>query len=945
MTDEAEPEEPPPRRRLPRAALIGAGLAAFVGGVWLARLPLAEGLIRMGLGPAGAQTDFHLQSLDFSGVTARDLKIGAAAKPDVWAGRLRLDFDWSRGLPRIGAVSIADGGVRAGLSEDGISFGALSHLGPSKAATVRPELPDWAIHAANFHLVGETPFGVIDAPLAASGNLRRDFRAHAAFAAPRMVGPRGAAEGFAASFDAATVNGALNLTLDGAARRVSWRTPDGRPYTDLSGARAAAQAVLPVSLDSASAGLSLSADRAAWTGAAAVHALAAHLRATSGPLQPGFTIQSYDGAFDIASQAATIGGFSLTEFAAKGAIAGESKTAPSLSLASAHVRTGDYGLALGATKIAYELGDKGHVDLGGPATFNGPIAGVQLSDARTPLDLRISWGDGFAVTPQGCAPITAARAAAPGVTFTQARATLCPIEGVFAASDKAGALRGGFTIANLDWRGRMDGAERAPAHLKTGAIEGRLGGAKETTLAVTAAALAFAADYPGARRLTASAQSVTANVTIGKSWSVAGAIAGAAGEDTSLPGALSQFSARWRGAPRGDGAPVFHIENGRGRVTDGSAQPIYHPLIASGVTATLADNLLRATGALALAEKPATLGAFALTHDFATGAGEARATARDLTFSPKLQPYDVSEFARGLVDNVAGPIDADLHARWTPKQTTTDGRVSIKTIDLASSSLGPIQGLSGDVVIDDLVNLTTPPGQTLRVAQINPGIKVADGTIVFQLEKDQRIEIERAEWPFAEGTLAVAPTTIDLAGDETRLSLTLTDVDVAALTEALNINGLSATGRVHGAFPLVFTKTQGKLEHGRLEAEPGGGTISYTGSVPKNGGASDLAFDALRSFHYDNLSIDLNGDLDNELVTAINFTGVNREPINPGNSPLPVKVAGIPFKFNVTVRAPFMALANSIAGFADARRYLKDAQTNVSAETEDGAEAPAPAPK
>jgi hypothetical protein len=126
----------------------------------------------------------------------------------------------------------------------------------------------------------------------------------------------------------------------------------------------------------------------------------------------------------------------------------------------------------------------------------------------------------------------------------------------------------------------------------------------------------------------------------------------------------------------------------------------------------------------------------------------------------------------------------------------------------------------------------------------------------------------------------------------------------------------------------VFTKTRGRIEGGRLEAAPGGGTIAYK-SAASPGGAAGLAFDALRTFRYDNLSLELDGDLDGELVSAIKFEGVNREPVDPGSSIVPIRIVGIPFKFNVTVRAPFMSLAQSAAGLGDATRYIEEATAQV----------------
>ncbi len=89
--------------------------------------------------------------------------------------------------------------------------------------------------------------------------------------------------------------------------------------------------------------------------------------------------------------------------------------------------------------------------------------------------------------------------------------------------------------------------------------------------------------------------------------------------------------------------------------------------------------------------------------------------------------------------------------------------------------------------------------------------------------------------------------------------------------------------------------------------------------------AGRLAFDALRRLRYQTLALRLDGDLDGEIVTAIDFTGTNEVPLNAG-SRLPLRATGLPFKFGVTVRAPFGALLGTAASFSDARTVIRAAK-------------------
>ena len=294
--------------------------------------------------------------------------------------------------------------------------------------------------------------------------------------------------------------------------------------------------------------------------------------------------------------------------------------------------------------------------------------------------------------------------------------------------------------------------------------------------------------------------------------------------------------------------------------------------------------------------------------------------ADHLVFDEGLQPYEISELARGLVENVRGEASATAEARWAGDDFRVSGVFLPNGISLSSATIPQITNVSGEIAFDDLLLLTTPPGQTLTIGELNPGVSVANGRVRFQLLPEQQVRIENAEFDFAEGTLALAPTTITLGAEETRFNLTLSDVDMAALVDTLDMPDLAATGRVEGSFPVLLTSRTAFIENGELQAAPGGGEINYVGAAGDDvTGAARVAFDALRSFRYDDLRLTLNGDLSGEIVTSISFSGENTgRPVDltpiAGTPIGAVNARGVPFAFNVRVTAPFRALARTAAG-------------------------------
>jgi hypothetical protein len=199
----------------------------------------------------------------------------------------------------------------------------------------------------------------------------------------------------------------------------------------------------------------------------------------------------------------------------------------------------------------------------------------------------------------------------------------------------------------------------------------------------------------------------------------------------------------------------------------------------------------------------------------------------------------------------------------------------------------------------------------------------------------------------------VAPATVTLGSRETRLNLLLRDIDVALLLQHLKAPDLTATGRVEGEFPLLLTSTAALVEQGTLRAAIGGGTIAYVGRARVEArGIARIAFEALSSFRYDSLALELNGDLGGDVIAAIVFTGHNQAALNMTSATpaafIPVVGRpGIPFKFNVRITAPFRTLAQTAAGISDPAIHVRRALDPVLTPPPEPApvDPPAPSPR
>ncbi len=569
-------------------------------------------------------------------------------------------------------------------------------------------------------------------------------------------------------------------------------------------------------------------------------------------------------------------------------------------------------------------GDESGERLDGTIRVSGALGGGITATAlglpvafRRARDGRIAFGD-------RCLTIDWRALARDDVRLDGSSAQACPSGGAIALLDQR-RLSGGARLAALSLRGIAGGEAFAVA---SDVVQLDLAGDTEhprlrlepVTLLANLGARRFQAQVSGGLDVAAA----TGRLLVTK------AVAG--GGD--LPVRITDASAALAFAGK-----RVSVSAGTARVSDTLAPARFEPIRLAGVKAILdggvavidgSGSVAAIDGSGSVAAGSARLFDFGARHDLASGSGTATLKTGNLVFGPTLQPYQLTERLRGVIDNVAGTIDAEARFDWTKAGTTSRGTLRIEKLDLATAALGPVSGIDGTLVFDDLAALSTPPHQTLHVARINPGIIVDDGVVLFRLLGPDAVAIDSIRWPYAGGALILAPVTIAIGDTIRSFRLTAENLDAEQFLQRFEIKNLNVTGRFDGLLPLVFAGGRGRIVGGHLQARPGGGLVQYVGEIGgENIGASaKLAFDALRRLRYRNLGLDLDGDLDAELVTQLHFDGINEASTRIGGA-APIRATGLPFKFNVTVRAPFRALLGTAASFSDVRPLLRQPNEQV----------------
>jgi len=366
--------------------------------------------------------------------------------------------------------------------------------------------------------------------------------------------------------------------------------------------------------------------------------------------------------------------------------------------------------------------------------------------------------------------------------------------------------------------------------------------------------------------------------------------------------------------------------NGSLNLSDRNAQPRFYPLHGNDFAFTLSGDTIRAGGSLVHPGTGTRVTDVTIHHSLSTGSGQALLDVPGLTFGPGLQPDEITPLTEGVIALVTGTISGQGQIHWSGNgKVTSFGDFSTANLDLAAP-FGPVTGMRGTIHFDDLLGLTTPPGQVMTVQSINPGILVENGVIHFQLLPDQLVRIERGEWPFMGGRLILRETVLNFARPTAkRLTFEVVGLDAHTFVSSLGFKELDATGTFDGVLPMIFDENGGRIVGGRLDARPGGGSLAYNGVVNKAdlGTMGNIAFNALRDLRFKSMIIRLDGDLAGEFTTRLAIEGVGLGQTSTQKL-IRSLLSKIPLKLNVTITGPFRALIATAKSFNDPRTVIND---------------------
>ncbi len=214
--DEAQgaPQALPARGRRRRALLRAGGAAAAVialllGGLWIARKPVADQIIARTLRARGVQGSYEITRIGPRTQRLENLVLGDPARPDLTARRVEVDFGYSLFSVRVARVRAQGVRLSAAWRDGALDMGSLNKLMGEGGGEVT--LPDMVADLQDVRVRLATDGGDVGIALEGRGNLRAGFSGRLAAVAPRLTGGGCALERFAARAALASEGGRVHV--------------------------------------------------------------------------------------------------------------------------------------------------------------------------------------------------------------------------------------------------------------------------------------------------------------------------------------------------------------------------------------------------------------------------------------------------------------------------------------------------------------------------------------------------------------------------------------------------------------------------------------------------------------------------------------------------------------------------------------------------------------
>jgi len=304
-------------------------------------------------------------------------------------------------------------------------------------------------------------------------------------------------------------------------------------------------------------------------------------------------------------------------------------------------------------------------------------------------------------------------------------------------------------------------------------------------------------------------------------------------------------------------------------------------------------------------------------YDPASGNGSAEFHSEPITFAKNgLQPQALFPVLKGQLTSVTGDVGLNGNLAWKDGDLTSSGDLTVSNLGLATF-IASMTGLNASINFDSLYPLSTPPGQKITVAELNPGIPIMDGAVQFQIKPGGDYVIEHMSWPWAGGRLYADDVHVRSGKNRYMLPIRMENVDLAKLVSLFDLKDLDISSTVGGELPIVIENGTPYIRKGELKDDGKGGYIRYRSQAAENlfesgGPSASLAMKALNNFNFKSAKITVDGSLTGDLDVGFHISGFNPELYD-----------GYPIEFNLGVQGKLGQLVRASMASLNVTRELQ----------------------
>lgn len=238
------------------------------------------------------------------------------------------------------------------------------------------------------------------------------------------------------------------------------------------------------------------------------------------------------------------------------------------------------------------------------------------------------------------------------------------------------------------------------------------------------------------------------------------------------------------------------------------------------------------------------------------------------------------------------------HAEIALKNGKPDGHGYINLdIDEALISDLPVRGLEGRFFFQGITEPSLPPGQSLKITELDAGVPLTDIELLFgaYLEQGQPVvDLRNAGLNIAGGQVYLKPGIFQVLEEKQSLEVQVNKLDVKELFALIGRDDLSGTGLLSGQIPIRLEGEQVVIKGGHLSTD-GPGVLQIRSQVVADALASggeqvELLIKALQNFHYTELTLDIEKPLNGAAQVKLGISGANKNVLE-----------GHPFRLNINL--------------------------------------------